>query len=128
LGINPHSFYLVDGSGLSRNNKATPRALVETLRAMYYAPNRDIFLASLPTAGISGTLRNRMKQTSVQGIVHAKTGTLSGVRALSGYLDHRQHGILVFSILANNSSQSGTALVRAIDEIVLLLNMDSTCE
>ncbi len=128
VGINPDAFYLADGSGLSRSNKATPRALVETLRLMYYAPNRDVFLTSLPTAGMSGTLRNRMKQTPVQGIVHAKTGTLRGVRALSGYLDHRQYGILVFSILANNPSQSGTALVRGIDEIVLLLNMTSSCE
>lgn len=128
IGINPDSFYLADGSGLSRNNKATPRALVETLRFMYYAPNRDIFLTSLPTAGMSGTLSNRMKQTPVQGIVHAKTGTLTGVRALSGYLEHSQHGTLVFSILANNSKQSGSALVRGIDEIVLLINMTSTCE
>jgi len=128
IGVNPQSFYLADGSGLSRNNKATPRALVETLRVMYYAPNRDIFLTSLPTAGMSGTLSNRMKQTPVQGIVHAKTGTLTGVRALSGYLEHRQHGTLVFSILANNSKQSGTALVRGIDEIVLLINMTSACE
>jgi D-alanyl-D-alanine carboxypeptidase/D-alanyl-D-alanine-endopeptidase (penicillin-binding protein 4) len=128
LGVNPNSFYLADGSGLSRSNKATPRALVETLRVMYSVPNRDIFFASLPTAGISGTLRNRMKQTPVQGMVHAKTGTLRGVRALSGYLDHRQYGTLVFSILANNPSQSGTALVRGIDEIVLLLNKTSTCQ
>ncbi len=128
MGINPHSFYLADGSGLSRSNKATPRALVDTLRVMYSNPNRDIFLASLPTSGISGTLRNRMKQTPLQGIVHAKTGTLRGVRALSGYLDHRQYGTLVFSILANNPNQSGTALVRGIDQIVLLLNMTSTCQ
>ena len=128
LGVNPNGFYLADGSGLSRNNKATPRALVDTLKLMNSAANRDIFLASLPTAGISGTLRNRMKRTPVQGIVHAKTGTLRGVRALSGYLDHQVYGTLVFSILANNSRQSGTSLVRGIDEIVLRLNMTSSCE
>ncbi len=128
LGINPHSFYLADGSGLSRSNKATPRALVDTLRLMYYAPDRDVFLTSLPTAGMSGTLRNRMKQTPAQGVVHAKTGTLRGVRALSGYIDHPRYGTLIFSILANNPNQSGTALVRGIDEIVLLLNQTSSCE
>lgn len=128
LGVNPRSFYLADGSGLSRRNAATPRALVETLKAMYSAPDRNIFFASLPTAGISGTLRNRLKQTPAQGIVHAKTGTLRGVRALSGYMDHPEYGVLVFSILVNQPNQPGRSLVRAIDEIVLRLNMTTSCE
>jgi D-alanyl-D-alanine carboxypeptidase/D-alanyl-D-alanine-endopeptidase (penicillin-binding protein 4) len=126
LGVNPDSFKFADGSGLSRNNSATPRALVDTLRMMYSNPNRDIFFASLPTAGVSGTLRNRMKQTSVKGIVHAKTGTLRGVRALSGYLDHREYGTLIFSILANAPNQSGTALVKAIDQMVVTINQTSS--
>lgn len=128
LGINPLGFHFADGSGLSRKNLATPRVLVDTLRAMYSTPQKDIFFASLPTAGISGTLRNRMKQTPVQGIVHAKTGTLTGVRALSGYLDHQQYGTLVFSILANSPNQSGAALVRGIDEIVVSINTNYTCQ
>lgn len=128
MGINPNGFHFADGSGLSRRNLATPRTLVDVLRVMYYSPQRDLFLASLPTAGISGTLRNRMKQTPVQGIVHAKTGTLTGVRALSGYLDHRAQGTVIFSIIVNHPSQSGTALVRAIDEIVLILNTTSRCQ
>ena len=128
LGINPRSFHFADGSGLSRRNVSTPRALVNTLRVMYSDPNRDIFFASLPVAGMSGTLRNRMKRTPVQGIVYAKTGTLRGVRALSGYLDHREYGTVIFSILANDPRQSGTALVRAIDEMVVTLNTTSRCQ
>jgi serine-type D-Ala-D-Ala carboxypeptidase/endopeptidase (penicillin-binding protein 4) len=128
LGVNPGSFYLADGSGLSRKNAATPRAFVDTLRAMYYASNRDAFFASLPTAGISGTLRNRLKQTSAQGVVHAKTGTLTGVRALSGYMEHPEYGTVVFSILVNQPNQPGSSLVKAIDEIVLRLNMTTPCE
>ena len=128
MGVNPGGFRFADGSGLSRRNVATPRALVDTLRIMYDNPNRDIFFASLPTAGVSGTLRNRMKKTSAQGTVHAKTGTLRGVRALSGYLDHREYGTLIFSILANAPNQSGTALVRAIDQIVLTINTSNSCQ
>lgn len=128
LGVNPRAFYLADGSGLSRRNAATPRALVETLRAMNSTPNREVFMASLPTAGISGTLRNRLKRTPAQGTVHAKTGTLRGVRALSGYMEHREYGTLVFSILVNQPNRSGTSLVRAIDDIVLRLNMVTSCE
>ncbi len=127
LGVNLNGFHFADGSGLSRRNLATPRAIVDTLKAMYYSPQRDVFLASLPTAGISGTLRNRMKQTPVEGIVHAKTGTLTGVRALSGYLEHQDYGMLVFSIIANSSGQSGTALVRAIDEIVVNVYTHTRC-
>jgi D-alanyl-D-alanine carboxypeptidase/D-alanyl-D-alanine-endopeptidase (penicillin-binding protein 4) len=127
LGINPRGFHFADGSGLSRRNIATPRALVDTLRVMYSDPNREIFFASLPTAGVSGTLRNRMKRTSAQGVVHAKTGTLRGVRALSGYLDHREYGTLIFSIIGNAPNQSGTALVRAIDEMVITINSTSNC-
>jgi D-alanyl-D-alanine carboxypeptidase/D-alanyl-D-alanine-endopeptidase (penicillin-binding protein 4) len=127
LGIDPNSYRLADGSGLSRNNVATPRALVEILRAMYYSPNRDAFYASLPVAGMSGTLKNRMRNTVATGTVYAKTGTLWGVRALSGYIDHPQEGTLVFSIIANNRSVSGQALVRSIDSIVLQLTGSRSC-
>ena len=122
LGVDPRAYRLADGSGLSRRNAATPNVLVDILRAMYYAPGNRVFQASLPVAGVSGTLRNRMKRTPVQGTVYAKTGTLRGVRALSGYMNHPQHGVLLFSILANDSRQSGTSLVRTIDKIVLQIN------
>lgn len=128
LGIDPNSYRQVDGSGLSRQNAATPRALVNILRAMYVAPAREVFLASLPVAGVSGTLRNRLRQTPAQGIVSAKTGTLTGVRALSGYLTHPDYGTLVFSIIANQPRTSGQALVKGIDRIVLQLSRLNRCE
>ncbi|MGK7877690.1 MAG: D-alanyl-D-alanine carboxypeptidase/D-alanyl-D-alanine-endopeptidase [Xenococcaceae cyanobacterium] len=127
LGVNPNHYRMADGSGLSRRNAATPRVLVETLRAMNSARGREVFLASLPVAGESGTLRNRFRQTRVQGMVQAKTGTLRGVRALSGYMNHPQYGTLVFSILVNQPGQSGSALVGAIDEIVLRVSMLTPC-
>ena len=127
LGVDPASFRLADGSGLSRSNVATPRALVETLRAMYSAPGNEVFHASLPVAGVRGTLRNRMKATTAQGNVYAKTGTLQGVRTLSGYINNPEFGVLVFSILANNSSQSGNYLVKSIDSIVLQLSTIQSC-
>lgn len=128
MGINPSWIRQADGSGISRNNVATPRAFVEILRAMYYSPKREVFHASLPIAGLSGTLKNRMRATPAQGTVYAKTGTLTGVRALSGYIHHPHYGILVFSIIANNPKQSGKALVKAIDQIVLQLSLVTPCE
>jgi D-alanyl-D-alanine carboxypeptidase/D-alanyl-D-alanine-endopeptidase (penicillin-binding protein 4) len=130
LGVNPNSYRLADGSGLSRSNAATPRALVSTLKAMYFAQGqgREIFMASLPVAGMSGTLKNRMRYTSAQGIVHAKTGTLTGVRALSGYMDHPRYGIIVFSIIGNNPRRSGDSLVKTIDDVVLQLSLLTPCQ
>jgi serine-type D-Ala-D-Ala carboxypeptidase/endopeptidase (penicillin-binding protein 4) len=128
LGVNPNSYRQVDGSGLSRSNAAAPSALVSILRGMHSSNMWNIWYSSLPVAGVSGTLRNRMRATNAQGIVHAKTGTLTGVRALSGYLENPNYGVLVFSILANNSNVSGEALVGAIDSIVLQLAQLTPCE
>ena len=128
LGLDPKSYRLADGSGLSRSNVATPRSLVSTLRAMYFSPNGQIFENSLPIAGISGTLRNRMRLSPAEGKVHAKTGTLNGVRALSGYIENPLSGTLVFSIIVNRSSVDGSKLVKDIDSIVLELSAWQQCQ
>lgn len=128
LGVDPKGYHMVDGSGLSRSNLVTPRTIVNTLRAMYSSQEKESFLASLPIAGISGTLQHRLRHTTAEGAVHAKTGTLKGVRALSGYLEHPEYGTLVFSIISNQpQSQSDPALVSAIDEIVVHLSTLTSC-
>ncbi|WP_100227085.1 D-alanyl-D-alanine carboxypeptidase/D-alanyl-D-alanine-endopeptidase [Spirulina subsalsa] len=126
LGVNG-GFRQVDGSGLSRNNLATAQSLVETLRAMYFNDKRDVFIRSLPVAGKSGTLSRRFHNTRAQGRVYAKTGTLTGVRALSGYIEHPEYGMLVFSVLVNNPSQSGANLVNSVDSIVIALSQVMRC-
>ncbi|MBE9180105.1 D-alanyl-D-alanine carboxypeptidase [Oculatella sp. LEGE 06141] len=127
LGVDPNSYRQVDGSGLSRQNQASPTAFISTLKAMRSAQGSDVFYGSLPVAGVNGTLRNRFRNTPAQGVVHAKTGTLSGVRALSGYVDNRDYGTLAFSIMANQSDQPGEALVGAIDRVVLQLTRLTRC-
>ncbi len=128
LGVNPGGFRMVDGSGLSRQNVATPRAIIQTLDAMKFARGRDIFFDSLPVAGVSGTLRNRLKQTPAQKMVFAKTGTLRGVRALSGYMEHPEYDTLIFSIIVNQPSKAGYTLVKGIDDIVLAMSNLSRCQ
>ena len=129
LGVDANGYRMRDGSGLSRNNLATPRTLVATLRAMHEAQGNEVFLASLPVAGISGTLKNRLRQTRAEGMVRAKTGTLKGVRALSGYIDNPEYGTLAFSIITNQpTSQPSAPVVKAIDEIVLRLSEMVECE
>jgi serine-type D-Ala-D-Ala carboxypeptidase/endopeptidase (penicillin-binding protein 4) len=127
LGVNPNSYKLADGSGLSRHNLISPEALVQTLRLMANSPAASVYRASLPVAGESGTLKNRLKSTPNRVILQAKTGTLSGVSALSGYIEVPNYEPLVFSIIVNQSDQSAAKVRSATDEIVLLLNRLRRC-
>lgn len=127
LGVDPAGYVLADGSGLSRHNLVSPEAIAETLRAMAQSPEAVVYRASLPVAGISGTLRNRFRDSAALGIVQAKTGTMSGVVALSGYLDAPNYEPLVFSIVVNQSEQPAARLRQAIDDIVLLLTQLHRC-
>ncbi|WP_414529777.1 D-alanyl-D-alanine carboxypeptidase/D-alanyl-D-alanine-endopeptidase [Nodularia chucula] len=127
LGVDPTSYILVDGSGLSRKNLITPQALVQTLQAMAKSPQGELFRASLPVAGVSGTLTNRLRDTSAEGIVQAKTGTMTGVVSLSGYVNSPDYQPLAFSIIVNHSEQPATVVRQSMDEIVVLLTQLQRC-
>jgi serine-type D-Ala-D-Ala carboxypeptidase/endopeptidase (penicillin-binding protein 4) len=127
LGIDPNSYILVDGSGLSRKNLITPQALVQILQVMDKSSQAQIFRASLPIAGVNGTLRNRLRDTPAVGIVQAKTGTMTGVVSLSGYINSPNYQPLAFSIIVNHSSQPASIVRQSIDEIVLLLTQLQQC-
>ena len=127
LGVNPNSYILADGSGLSRHNLISPEALVQTLRLMANSPAASVYRASLPIAGENGTLKNRFNYTSSRVNLQAKTGTLSGVSALSGYIEVPSYEPLVFSIIVNQSDLASSKLRSATDEIVLLLNRLRRC-
>jgi D-alanyl-D-alanine carboxypeptidase/D-alanyl-D-alanine-endopeptidase (penicillin-binding protein 4) len=105
----------------------TPEALVQTLRGMARSPNATIFRNSLAVAGSQGTLQNRFQNTPIQGRLQGKTGALSGVAALSGYLDPPNYPPLAFSILLNHFDQPVRSVRPAIDEIVLLLGRLRSC-
>ncbi|MFN6529173.1 D-alanyl-D-alanine carboxypeptidase/D-alanyl-D-alanine-endopeptidase [Nostoc sp. ChiSLP03a] len=127
LGVDPANYILVDGSGLSRRDLVTPEAFVQTLRGMAKTPTAYIYRASLPVAGKSGTLKGRFQDTPAAGIVQAKTGTLTGVVSLSGYMNAPKYEPLVFSIIVNQSDQSATVIRQAIDEVVVLLTQLQHC-
>lgn len=121
LGVDPTGFVLADGSGLSRHNLVTPNAIAQTLNAMAKSPQAAIYRASLPVAGVSGTLKTRLQGTPAQGIVSAKTGTISGTTALSGYINAPNYEPIVFSIIVNQSDRPAPVLRQAVDEIVVTL-------
>ncbi|MEO1095642.1 MAG: D-alanyl-D-alanine carboxypeptidase [Cyanobacteria bacterium J06638_28] len=127
LGVQTDGYRQVDGSGLSRGNKAKPSTFVALLKAMHTTDESELFYNSLPVSGINGTLRNRFKGTPLQGQVHAKTGTLRGVRALSGYVETPAYGTVVFSIVVNQPGQSGGVMLAAIDEVVAAIARVHPC-
>jgi D-alanyl-D-alanine carboxypeptidase/D-alanyl-D-alanine-endopeptidase (penicillin-binding protein 4) len=94
---------LLDGSGLARQDLTTPDSTVALLRAMWARPEREVWLASLPVGGIDGTLEHRFEGIAGADRVHAKTGSLSHVNALSGYIETHQHRWLAFSIMVNST-------------------------
>jgi serine-type D-Ala-D-Ala carboxypeptidase/endopeptidase (penicillin-binding protein 4) len=127
MGVDSKGYRLLDGSGLSRQNLSSPKAMVQTLQAIAQSPYRTLFRSSLAVAGRSGTLSERFIDTEVQGRLFAKTGTLKNVAALSGYLESSAGSTLVLSILANHSTQSSSVLRQAVDKIVLAIAQVNAC-
>lgn len=128
LGVDPETYILDDAAGLSRHNLVTPEALVQTLQLMARSPAAAEYRASLAVAGgREGSLRSRFRGTPAEGMLQGKTGLLSGVAALSGYLDVPGYDAVVFSIIINQSDLSGAQLRQAIDEIIVLLTRLERC-
>lgn len=99
----PPAHRFVDGSGLSRYNLLNAELLTKLLIYMYH--NFELmpeFLASLPIAGVDGTLKNRMQDVSAEKVLRAKTGTLSGVSALAGYTVTADDEVFAFGILISH--------------------------
>jgi D-alanyl-D-alanine carboxypeptidase/D-alanyl-D-alanine-endopeptidase (penicillin-binding protein 4) len=101
-GIAPDDVVQTDGSGLSRHDLVTPRSIVTLLKyaqgQTWFAP----YYASLPVAGIDGSLQDRMKGTVAAGRIHAKTGSVEHVRTLSGFAETPGGRRVIFSFLSNN--------------------------
>ncbi|MFL6027363.1 MAG: D-alanyl-D-alanine carboxypeptidase/D-alanyl-D-alanine-endopeptidase [Friedmanniella sp.] len=115
LGVPMTGVSLTDGSGLTQRNRLTPRALALTLQKVQAEPWFPTFYAALPVAGnparlTGGTLRFRMAGTAAANNAHAKTGTLTGVSALSGYVTGRDGRRYVFSMLSNDRLRSAGPL------------------
>lgn len=99
IGLNGN-FSMADGSGLSRLNRVSPEDITEALSKAYGDPDiSEEFLASLPIAGVDGTLEKRFR--NLKGRVYAKTGYLEGARSLSGYVFGKNGRVYVFSIISN---------------------------
>jgi D-alanyl-D-alanine carboxypeptidase/D-alanyl-D-alanine-endopeptidase (penicillin-binding protein 4) len=110
-----------DGSGLSRKDLVTPRAIVQILRYAATQPWAEIYRASLPEAGEDGTLSERMKGTPAAGRVFAKTGTIGHTNAISGYATTAKGERLIFSIVGNNNNLHAADANKVLDAITVAM-------
>lgn len=117
--VDSTQFRAMDGSGLSGQNLVSPLALARLLQWMQRHPRHAAFAAGLPRSGERGSLRTRFVGTPLEGRVRAKTGTISGVNSLSGYIDRPGQPPLIFSLVANHHALSSAAVVRQIDSVVV---------
>lgn len=121
IGADITAVNIADGSGLSRYNLVSPRNLLTILKYMHGHKDSQVFIDSLPIAGVDGTLKKRMKGTAAEGNLRAKTGYIGWVRSLSGYVTTKSGEPLVFSILMNNHICKSSEADAAIDSIVVTL-------
>lgn len=117
-GVQPQDFFFYDGSGLSPDDRVTPRAMTTLLRYAAGQPWGEQLRAALPVSGMDGTLSDRFLHSRWRGRVHAKTGTLEEANALSGYVTAASGHTLVFSILCNGHMPTATNITHTIDGIV----------
>ncbi len=117
--INHDGLNVVDGSGLSRDNRVTGRLISDLLVAMHHHKHADAFRDSLAIGGTRGTIARRF--TDIPGEVYAKTGYIGGVRSLSGYVRTRDGEWLVFAIIYNQIKGSVRPYEALQDEAVRFL-------
>jgi D-alanyl-D-alanine carboxypeptidase/D-alanyl-D-alanine-endopeptidase (penicillin-binding protein 4) len=117
-GVSSDEYVFYDGSGLSRQNLVTPHAIVQLLRYCSTQPWGADYKATFSISGVDGSLTERFNSPRLRNRVMAKTGSLGGVKALSGYATTDTGQEVVFSILSNNFNLPAKRVTDAIDELV----------
>ena len=117
-GVPADHYAFYDGSGLSRQNLVTPHAVVQLLRYADSEPWGTSFRDTLPVGGVDGSLSDRFKNVAEQGHIYAKTGSLGGVKSLSGYATTQLGDRIAFSILSNNFNLPNKRVTDTIDAII----------
>lgn len=117
-GIDFKNNLIADGAGLSRYNLITPQQIAKLLYYAYHNPTiNPTLLAALPIGGKDGTLEDRMLSTSKQERVRAKTGSMTGVSALAGYIQTKHNGTLSFVIMINGFIGKNKPYIQLEDQI-----------
>ncbi len=125
-GISNDQYVFYDGSGLSRQNLVTPHAITQILRYCSTQPWGASYKATLPVSGVDGSLSDRLTSPRLKNRVLAKTGSLGGVKNLSGYATTDAGQTVVFSILSNNFNLPTKRVTDTIDQIVQAIVEDTS--
>jgi serine-type D-Ala-D-Ala carboxypeptidase/endopeptidase (penicillin-binding protein 4) len=125
-GISPDQYLFYDGSGLSRQNLVSPHAIVQLLCYAAQQPWGASFRDTLPVAGVDGSLSDRFSTLDPRAHVYAKTGSLGGVKTLSGYATTVKGQRVAFSILSNNFNLPNKLVLDTIDNLVEAIVNDTT--
>jgi D-alanyl-D-alanine carboxypeptidase/D-alanyl-D-alanine-endopeptidase (penicillin-binding protein 4) len=120
-GISKDAYRFMDGSGLSRGTLVSPAAITKLLAYMYKSSNREVWMSLLPTAGVDGTLATRFQDHPEAQAIRAKTGSLSHIRAMSGYAESPRYGPVAFSFVVNNFDAPTVEVSDLLDQIGLAL-------
>ena len=120
-GAADDGFLVWDGSGMSRQNLVSPETLIRVLDAMRSHRHFQTYYDAFPVAGVDGTLRTRMRGTAAEANARGKTGTLSNVRSLSGYVTTADGRLLLYSVLCNNYLVPTAYVSRVQDTIAVRL-------
>ena len=120
-GIPPAAQQQIDGSGLSRRDTIAPETVLTVLQRMHDPSALSPFVTALPIAGVDGTLRERMRNTAAAANVRAKTGTMSNIRSMAGYVKTQDGESLAFVAIVNNFEGTGAMANQALDAIAVSL-------
>lgn len=118
-GISLQRCFIMDGSGLSPQDAVSAKTLVDLLSFMQQSKEKEAFIASLPVAGESGTLRSFLRDTELAGKVIAKSGTTSRIKSYAGYMYLQNGEILAFAVLVNNANGKAKNVQKAIEKLLL---------
>jgi D-alanyl-D-alanine carboxypeptidase/D-alanyl-D-alanine-endopeptidase (penicillin-binding protein 4) len=118
--VDPYQMLILDGSGLSPDNRIKPAQMMEILNfAYHHSPTNYQFISALPIAGVDGTLKHRLYNVARR--VRAKTGTIAGVVSLAGYAINRNNEAIAFVIIVNGRHGNIWKYRKMEDEIVTAL-------
>lgn len=120
-GVDLNGFVMKDGSGLSTENKVSPRQLAEMMRANISDSIFSVFYHSLPSAGVSGTISTMLKGTVAENNLRAKSGYMQKIRSYTGYVYNKQNKLLTFGIIVNNHTASAYNMRTMLEKIMVLI-------
>ena len=118
-GVEMQSAIIKDGCGLAPQDAVSAKAFVQLLTIMARSSNKDEWMASLPTSGLTGTLKTLCPGTALEGRIHAKSGTIAGTKNFAGYIDMPNGETWVFAILINSAPGKAKKIQTVIQDYLL---------